>query len=594
MIEAPLDAAPPESAVSGARIARARNEAGLTQNALATRLGVSLWTLHRLERDEPSAPVDADMLSTATGKPASWFEAERGDVAPEAHAEDTRAGGPPADATGARLPAGAQQADQGSPGLGGAGWLIIISIALLVVIRFFTEEVPVLPEAVTFVDVPIFFLILTAAAIRTRKADERGSGATRFLVPAVVFLAVCLVSVVANLSRIAPAPALLFVYGFLGPLAVYYAVYRLWPAGRGLAFSRLLVGLLLLEIAVVGFFSLPRFLVSDNPDEISGTFGENPYQLVFFLLVVAAVLAGTFIFERHRVAARLTPLLVVLILVVIFLAQYRALLVTTALTVLLVFGLLSTLRGRRGVRGALGGILAAVAFTGGLLYVSQAFPSLLFAQALEDAADDPGLYASLRLAPFEALPELYGDDARYAVSGTGAGTYSSRAWRTFYEGSANTGVVGETAAIVNGGRLYRTDVSDEYVVPNLDPEPVQGSILIAQPYSSYVALAAEVGLLGMAAMVAIIVLGLIHAGRMTVRTIVERRPRDPLPGLLLGSTAGFFVLLQMGFLDNWFEVTRISFLAWALLAVATKEFDARRREARAVTGERTAVQRGSR
>ena len=45
--------------------------------------------------------------------------------------------------------------------------------------------------------------------------------------------------------------------------------------------------------------------------------------------------------------------------------------------------------------------------------------------------------------------------------------------------------------------------------------------------------------------------------------------------VLLGSTAGFFVLLQMAVLDNWWEVTRLTFILWAVLAVAAKEFSAR-------------------
>jgi hypothetical protein len=31
----------------------------------------------------------------------------------------------------------------------------------------------------------------------------------------------------------------------------------------------------------------------------------------------------------------------------------------------------------------------------------------------------------------------------------------------------------------------------------------------------------------------------------------------------------------MGLLENWLEVTRLTFIAWALLAIVTKEFDAR-------------------
>jgi hypothetical protein len=67
---------------------------------------------------------------------------------------------------------------------------------------------------------------------------------------------------------------------------------------------------------------------------------------------------------------------------------------------------------------------------------------------------------------------------------------------------------------------------------------------------------------------------------MTAQSLRRPARRDPLPALLLASTVAFTVLLQMAFLENWLEVTRVTFLAWILLAVGSKEFDARQRAAR--------------
>ena len=50
---------------------------------------------------------------------------------------------------------------------------------------------------------------------------------------------------------------------------------------------------------------------------------------------------------------------------------------------------------------------------------------------------------------------------------------------------------------------------------------------------------------------------------------------DPLPALALATTVAFLTLLQMGILENWFEVTRVTFVAWAMFAVLSKELDAR-------------------
>src|SRR4029077_20867051 len=112
------------------------------------------------------------------------------------------------------------------------------------------------------------------------------------------------VSTVANPSRVAAAPVLVFLYDFLAPLGIYYAVYRLWTPGNSLAFSRLLVTIGVVQFFVVGGIQLPHFLSSGNPDVISGTFGHTYNQLVFCLIALTALLGGISNFERRRSAAR--------------------------------------------------------------------------------------------------------------------------------------------------------------------------------------------------------------------------------------------------------------------------------------------------
>src|ERR1700730_17371151 len=102
--------------------------------------------------------------------------------------------------------------------------LVIWSLAALLLVRFFTEVVHVLPRSATFIDVPIFLLLVTAAA--TRRTAMRPS--RTYFVPGFAFLAIAVASTVTNPSRVAPAPVILFLYDFLAPVGIYYAVYRLW------------------------------------------------------------------------------------------------------------------------------------------------------------------------------------------------------------------------------------------------------------------------------------------------------------------------------------------------------------------------------
>lgn len=556
----------------GSSVAKARSEANLTQKELAERLGVRLWTVDRLEHGADDVTVYLPAIAAVTGHSEGWFSSDRDATRQRLSPAAASAHSVGSDGRGLEPAPAASDHSSRQRRLGRGGRLVLGSLTILVVIRFFTEVVHVLPKATTFIDVPLFVVLVVAASVgyaQIRPADGR---AFSFLLPGMLFFAISAVSALVNLGRVAPAPVLVFLYGFLGPLGIYYAVYRLWPVGRALALSRLLVALGLVQFAVVAGIQLPRFVASGNPDLISGTFGANAYQLVFFLIVLAALLCGLATFERDRLAARAAPLMLPAVAVIVFLAQYRALLITTLLSVLLIGAFLAAARGR----GFLMGAIVAAAFIGSLLYVANEFPTTKFQTTIATIESDPWFYAKSRLQAADDVISLYSDEPRYIVTGTGPGTYSSRAWRTFADlRSARTAVAAPYAAAINGGQ-YITDVSEKYVAPRLrSAEIIQGSRALTSPFSSYLSLLAEVGLLGFLALIGTYVLVLVRAGRMTLRAMRTARPSDPLPALLLSCTVAFFTLLQLAALENWLEVTRLTFLSWALLAVVTKEFEAR-------------------
>jgi hypothetical protein len=329
------------------------------------------------------------------------------------------------------------------------------------------------------------------------------------------------------------------------------------------------------QLLVVFAIDLPRFVGTHNPDEISGTFGTNAYQLVFFLLVLTALLAGTFTFEKRRLSARVAPALFALVFVAVFLAQYRALLVTTAVALVTIVLLL----GSRG-RGLVAGMIAVACFAVTLSYVARGFPGLKFTGTVTTLRESPGFYLSRRLEPAKRILDLYADEPRFALTGTGPGTFSSRAWQTFAlaDSSSRSNVQGPYALALTGGKVYRTDVSDKYVVePSRAEAPVDGSRSVTSPFASYLSLLAEVGVLGLALVLFVYLCATVRAARMTIACMRSSGQGDPLPALLVACTVAFTLLLQMGFLaGNWLEVARVTFPTWALAAVATREFDARK------------------
>jgi hypothetical protein len=347
----------------------------------------------------------------------------------------------------------------------------------------------------------------------------------------------------------------------------------LWPVGSAAVFSRLLVRLGVIELVVVFTIDLARFSTSHDPDVISGTFGTNQNQLVFFLLIFASLVVGIFTFERTRLSARFAPVLMLFTLGAVLLAQYRALLATVAFSILLATALLSS-KGR----GFVAGLLTFVAFLTALAYVASHLPYLKFATTVTTYEQRPAFYVSKKLDVFHTIARLYSDNPRFILTGTGPGTFSSRAWQTFgnVNSKSQSNVQGHYVKMLTGGRAYSTDVSQKYVAAqSRNSAAIEGSHQLSSPYFSYLSLLAEVGIPGFLAMIGIYLLATARVLTLTIRKLKDSKLGDPVPALLIACSISFIALLQMGFLANWFETTRATFLIWTMLAVVTKELSAR-------------------
>jgi hypothetical protein len=524
----------------------------MTQRDLAEAIGVTPWLIDRIESGTANVGRYAAAVADATEMSRDWLMPAR----------------PGAPQLGSRT--GFSEL----PHLGAVGRnLVLGSITLLVSVRFFSEVVPVAPRAANFIDIPIFLTLILAAMFVP--STRRGPTYLRIGLPAAAFLVLAVASATLNSGRTAPAPVLVFLYGFLAPLAVYAAVYRIWPPREAGSLSRLLVWLGLLQLAVVGLVDLPRFATSGgNPDLISGTFGTNAYQLVFFLLLVAALLAGIFTLEPGRRVARFAPILILAIFAVTLLAQYRALLATTVVAMVV----LGILLGRR-LRGVVAVTLALVAFGVAFSYVASSYPGLRLQSTAATLTQSPWTFVEARLKAARPVERLYTDHPEYVVIGSGPGTFSSRAWQTFASaGSTSRSNVQAGYAQTLSGGLYQTDVSQKYVTSLVLPV-IQGSRALSSPFSSYFSLAAEVGIFGLALMAGLYIAAFVRSFGRARQEVTQARRNDPVPALALATTIAFLTLLQMGVLENWFEVTRVTFIAWTMFAVVSKELDARAEEA---------------
>jgi hypothetical protein len=205
-------------------------------------------------------------------------------------------------------------------------------------------------------------------------------------------------------------------------------------------------------------------------------------------------------------------------------------------------------------------------------------PFLRLDAAVTSFAGSPTDYVNGRAGVAGHVLDMYADIPATIAIGSGPGTYSSRAWQTFAkaDSTSRTNVVGGYATSLTAGSVYSTDVSEKYVEPQMDEGRIeQGSRAISNPFSSYASLMAEVGLLGALLIVMVYFGALARLWRMTRRLIETRRSGDPLPALTIATFVAFLTIVQMALLDNWFEVSRITFIVWIMFAVCCKELDAR-------------------
>lgn len=450
--------------------------------------------------------------------------------------------------------------------------LILTSLTLIILIRFFSEGLHAIPRAANFIDVPLAIVVAAVAASRRSEAP-RPVHQSLIFGAGVAFLAVTTLSTLSNFNRVDIFPALAFVYDFLGPLVFYVSTYILWEPGRARAVSRLLVAMALLQFITIVFHDLPTFLKERNPDSVSGTFGTNAYQLVFFLLLFIALVTGIVTFEPRSIIRFAAIPFIGAAYLAIFLAQYRTLLITTALATVFIGALV--------IRRARGFFIAAAAVAGlivGMWFIVVYVPTNKFTQAFDALRTNPSYFIDSRLGPTRDVYHLYGDDWHFPLIGTGPGTYSSRAWATFADSDSTSAanVAGPYARRLMGGALYHTDVSDKYVIPRMKAPPQYGTHQFSNPFSSYLALLAEVGPVAFLLLVGIYATGLVRSVRAVRYLADTAAPGDPLPAVALATATAFFVLMQMALFDNWLEVARVTVPTWILFGIVAREMGGRR------------------
>ena len=426
--------------------------------------------------------------------------------------------------------------------------------------RLFSETLRLIPKFVDVMNlavIPLLFLMAySAGRSRFQKKEENFVTGMIF-----IFMFFTVLSAVVNYYRFFLPSTLLFIIGFIeGPL-LFLILNRSLGNAEGFT-SRLtkgIVWLLYVNLAVVVFINMPRFLQSKNPDLISGTFGFNPYYFSNFLMICCGVTLALYRIRRWSLAK--TVAIQAAIIITFYLLQYRSALLFFVAGYVAVFGLLF---GRQILRQFI--LIGVISF-----FSLFAIRSIVTRTDLNLKYNDwyylltnPTDY--LQYGKFQAYTRtvyMMVDNPYSIIVGVGPGNYLSRAYYTFGQDLGRGKEKGVTKYLkrylgMSGPRFTR--ISEQYLAATRTGA-VFGSNQLSNPNTSFLAPIAEIGIPGGMAIIGLYLFMLRRAFRLL------RLARQYVPHMLplaSGLVCGVIYLFGLGFLENCWEMSRITLPIWLL------------------------------
>lgn len=446
--------------------------------------------------------------------------------------------------------------------------LIIGFLFFFFVSRFFSETIQILPKWIDVLDVPFVLIAIAVIGVIFPKKAAFPREFRWIGISTVVVFAIAVASALVNIGDFFYPAVGLFIIGFLGGPLLFIALNKsvLNPIVEARRVKNLFTVLLFVNLSIVVFFNLPEFLVTGNPDVISGSFGLNQYFFSVFLIVASGLLIG--MGELRHQSKLIMVIVQVGILTVFYLLQYRAavpfFLFTYAVMLVAVYG-------KKVVRAvAVFGVITFGVFLAVDAVVARTeIEAKLKYEDLVTIAQNPGEFFQYgKFVVYGQTLQLFADQPAAAIIGVGPGNYVSRAYYTFSEDMKRAGndKVSNGASFIisqlTGLSTSRTtEVSKEYLAPTRTGA-VLGTFQLSNPNSSIIAPIAEIGLIG--GLFIICMYGWIVKKSFSLLRRAQHHAREFLP-LATALLAGSIYLLCIAFLDNYWEMSRCTFQIWLLL-----------------------------
>jgi hypothetical protein len=443
---------------------------------------------------------------------------------------------------------------------------LIVFFYFFIFSRFFSEKLQILPKWIDLINFPLFLVLFLLLLMNLRRHGEVDSGENSYLFRySVLFVSSYVISLLLYRPSIVYPAAVLFLLGHMeGPL-LYFTMNKLSkdPLSLAKSISRLFFILIFANFIIVFLIDLPIFLITKNPDVISGTYGLNTYQFSMLLMLCGGYLLGyNFIKKSRGIIVALSQFL---ILFVFYLSQFRAALPFFLLS----YGImLFKLYGSRIVKKFVYIIVVLYIILTFLIFFTEASETSnnLKFQDWVELLSDPQTYLSVgKIKIYDNILRMYRDYPETFFVGVGPGNFLSRAYHTFsFELTYKSKTKGNTKDIINdvfGIKKPNFNYFSERYSNYLRLPNIFGTYQLSNPQSSYIAALTEIGIMGGISIIAIYLLLFLKSLKY-IDVIKEKNPDFvPLSIALVGGTSYLFAL---GFLDCYWEMARVTLPVWLL------------------------------
>lgn len=425
---------------------------------------------------------------------------------------------------------------------------IIASIFFIVIyVRYFTEELQVIPRIFQLADKGLFILLIIILLMRYA-VNKKKINYVNIKKPLYIYIFVLSLSFLLNFHE---SSFLYFITAInLQFCGVVFFLYFVNSDFTQIELNKIIGWIFIAAILqiIVGLFQLPQgFNVS--PDKVSGTFGNNNSQMVFFIVTFLFGIFASYLYDKSSYIKYLG-----LPIIIIFLAaSFRATWLALPISALFLTFKSKKIEFRKLLK--ITAIIMIFLFTIGLNFAIQKkeFKEFIsFEYSITDLR---------KVRVFLSSLELFIDHPELSLFGTGPGTYGSRTYRLFIRGLGDE-TINPTAGIIKTSGttpLY----ARQYLLPALYGKIFMSTI--DSPYTSYLNNLVETGVLGFFSFFGMYFMMFSYA------SFVLKNYKSRMTFVLsLTLMASLFFLAQMALVDDWFGVERISIPLWMLFALLYK------------------------